>query len=360
MLALAFPGPALHTGADTSSIVPWDRLRRRRPKDGSGVFFRVLLRTPTGPHLTGRRHAHRLLALPIALIMAAGAVAVAASAISLRNGSHPVGLSGPVANVATSPSPGGIAVASSAPQATPGTTPPNSGPLLGRAPRVIYRGSAATRVVALTFDDGWSVKNGRAVLAILIREHVKATFFVNGIWLAKDPNLWQSIAYHGFVVGNHTYLHQDVTKMGWSEIQADLQHTARVWEAVTGTTMAPLFRPPYGYRDATTDLAAARAGFPNVVLWDIDPKDTIKRFTDGQLIHNASMGRAGSIVLMHIGPDATPRILARVIASYRARGFTFVTVPELLSPAASRPTPSQPVPSTPSVGNGPRLPGLPN
>jgi len=143
--------------------------------------------------------------------------------------------------------------------------------------------------------------------------------------------------------------------MGWAEIQRDLQRNARVWEAVTGTRMAPLFRPPYGYRNATTDLAAARAGFPNVVLWDIDPKDTIKRFTDGQLIHNASMGRAGSIVLLHIGPDATPRILARVIASYRARGFTFVTVPELLSPAvpAPHPTPTPPVPSTASAATSP-------
>ena len=319
----------------------------------------MLLRTPSAPHLTGRRHALRLLALPIALVMATSAVA--ASAILLRIGSHPVGLSGPVANLATSPSPSGVAVASSAPQVTPVATPAATGPLLGRAPRVIYRGSAATKVVALTFDDGWSATNGRTILSILVREHVKATFFVNSIWLAKDPDLWQSIASHGFVVGNHTYLHQDVTTMGWSEIQRDLQRNARVWEAVTGTRMAPLFRPPYGYRNATTDLAAARAGFPNVVLWDIDPKDTIKRFTDGQLIHNASMGRAGSIVLLHIGPDATPRILARVIASYRARGFTFVTVPELLSPAvpAPHPTPTPPVPSTASAANGPRLPGCP-
>jgi peptidoglycan-N-acetylglucosamine deacetylase len=317
----------------------------------------VLLRTPTAPHLTGRRHALRLVVLPIALVMATGAVA--ASAIALRNGWHPAGLGGSIASVATSPSPGGLAVASSEPPATPGPTPAGTGPLLGHAPRLIYRGSAAKKVVALTFDDGWSAKNGRTILSILVREHVKATFFLNGVWLAKDPDLWQAIAGHGFVVGNHTYLHQDVTKMGWTEMQRDLQRNARVWEAVTGTKMAPLFRPPYGYRNATTDLAAARAGFPNVVLWDVDPKDTVKRMTDGQLIHNASMGRAGSIVLLHVGPDATPRILARVIASYRARGFTFVTVPELLAPTAPRPTPSRPVPSTAPAANGPRLPGFP-
>jgi len=320
--------------------------------------FRVFARTPASPLRTRRRHALRLLALPIAVVLATGAVA--ASAItSLRNGALTGAETGPVATVDASPAPGGVAVSSPAPQATPDPTPANTRPLLGRAPRVVHRGSAAKKVVALTFDDGWSATNGRTIVSILLRAHVKATFFVNSVWLAKDPDLWQSIAKAGFVVGNHTYLHKDVTKMGWAEIQLDLQRNARVWEAVTGTKMAPLFRPPYGYRNAATDLAAARAGYPDVILWDVDPKDTIKRFTDGQLIHNASMGRAGSIVLLHVGPDATPRILERVIWSYRARGFTFVTIPELLSPVVPAPRPRPPVPSPATASSGPRLPGFP-
>jgi peptidoglycan/xylan/chitin deacetylase (PgdA/CDA1 family) len=324
-------------------------------------YLRVLLRTPAAPHLTGRRHALRLLILPIAVVMATGAVA--ASAISLRNGSHPVGLSSATASVATSPSPGGVAIASSAPQAAPGSTPLGTGPLLGRAPQVIHRGSAAKNVIALTFDDGWSAKNGHTILRILLREHVKATFFVNGVYLAKDPDLWRSIANAGFVVGNHTYLHGDATKMTAAALEGDLQRNARVWEAVTGTKMAPLFRPPYGYRNAATDLAAARAGFPDVILWDVDPKDTSTgRFTYAQMAHNASMGKAGSIVILHIGPDATTQILERVIASYQARGFTFVTVPELLLAAvpAPRPNPTPPTPSPLVTFTGPRLPGFPS
>jgi peptidoglycan/xylan/chitin deacetylase (PgdA/CDA1 family) len=79
--------------------------------------------------------------------------------------------------------------------------------------------------------------------------------------------------------------------------------------------------------------------------------------TDAQLIHNAELGRAGSIVLLHVGPDATPRILEKVIWNYRARGFTFVTVPELLAPV-SKPAPSPKPPVV--VETGPRLPGLPS
>jgi len=320
-------------------------------------LFSVLLRTPAAPHLTGRRHALRLLALPIAVVMATGVVA--ASAISLRNGAPARVATGPVATVVTSPSPAATAVPSPGPVATPTSTPVNTGPLLGRAPRVVHRGSAAKNVVALTFDDGWNAANGQKILSILQREHVKATFFVNSVWLAKDPDLWQSIARAGFVVGNHTYLHQDATKMTAAALVRDLQRNARVWQAVTGTQMAPLFRPPYGYRNAATDRAAARAGYPDVILWDVDPKDTVKRFTDGQLIHNASLGRAGSIVLLHVGPDATARILERVIRSYRARGFSFVTVPELLAPTVPHPAPKPPVPSPVASATGPRLLGIP-
>jgi len=48
------------------------------------------------------------------------------------------------------------------------------------------------------------------------------------------------------------------------------------------------------------------------------------------VLANASAGRPGSIVLLHAGPSVTPRILPALIAGYRARGFTFVTIPDLL------------------------------
>ena len=42
-------------------------------------------------------------------------------------------------------------------------------------------------------------------------------------------------------------------------------------------------------------------------------------------------GGNGAIVLLHAGPDLTPHILPAIIAGYRARGFGFVTVPDLLA-----------------------------
>jgi hypothetical protein len=126
--------------------------------------------------------------------------------------------------------------------------------------------------------------------------------------------------------------------------------------------MIPVFRPPYGHHDAASDAAAAAAGFPTIVLWDVTGGDADRRTGAATVLANASAGRPGSIVLLHAGPSVTPRILPALIARYRARGFTFVTVPELLgiastgtglSPGDGSPTPPDPggppAPTPPAV-----------
>jgi peptidoglycan/xylan/chitin deacetylase (PgdA/CDA1 family) len=187
------------------------------------------------------------------------------------------------------------------------------------------------KVIALTFDDGWSPTAGRLILDILVRQHVPATFFVNARYVRWDPALWRRIAAAGFVIGNHTYDHRDLTELSAAAIAADIRKDAVVFRQLTGYSLAPIFRPPYGARNPRVDAAIRSAGYPVEVLWDAVAGDTYARRSDASLIAGATTGRAGSIVLLHMGPTSTPRILAAVIASYRARGFRFVTIPELLA-----------------------------
>ncbi|HEX7948924.1 MAG TPA: polysaccharide deacetylase family protein [Candidatus Limnocylindrales bacterium] len=202
---------------------------------------------------------------------------------------------------------------------------------LGPPARVVYHVKTRQNVVALTFDDGWSPAAGHLIVDILLREHVAATFFVNARYGHWDPGLWRTIAASGFVVGNHTYDHRDLTTMSNAAIAADLRRDADVFEQLTGYAMAPLFRPPYGRHNRRVDAAVRAAGYSTEILWDVVAGDTSAARSDAALIAAATKGRPGSIVLMHMGPSATPRILAAVIASYRARGFRFVTIPELLA-----------------------------
>jgi len=197
-------------------------------------------------------------------------------------------------------------------------------------PTVIWHGPRADRVVAITFDDGWSPTTLRAIYRILVRERVPATFFVTGIYVQRAPALWRRIAAAGFPLANHSYLHRDTRDLEPRVVALDLALTREAVEQATGREMLPYYRPPYGVRDAATDRLAAAAGFPYVVLWDTTGADTGPRPTVAGVVRDATTGKPGSIVLLHAGPAVTPRALPAIIARYRARGFGFVTLPELL------------------------------
>src|SRR5258708_7712835 len=226
-------------------------------------------RAPASPLRSRASRAAQLLTLAISLVLATGAVAASATTIAPA-GARPIGrtaisvsdvvdANGPDADAAL-PKPG----TGRAPVVAPDG--PDLAALPGRAPRVIHHGSRKNKVIALTFDDGWSARNGHLILDMLVSQRVPATFFINGVYLAADPGLWREVADDGFVAGNHTYLHRDVTTMTQTAIVRDLQRNALVWKAVTGQTMAPIFRPPYRARNAATDRAAAIACYPDVII----------------------------------------------------------------------------------------------
>ena len=306
----------------------------------------------SGPAVRATVRRHRLDVRLIAIASAALLVGsmVPASVPSLSASSARSVQAAPVAAVAIVPSRGRTATQprlradAFAPPSTavPSRVAPEP---LGPPARLVYRVKTREKLVALTFDDGWNPKAGRLLRQTLVREHVTATFFVNARYVSWDPALWRTIAARGFPIGNHTYDHRDLTTLSSSAVVADIRKDADVFRLLTGYSMAPIFRPPYGARNRRVDAAILAAGYPTEILWDTVAGDTSRTRSDRAEIAAAIEGRPGSIVLMHMGPSSTPRILAAVIASYRARGFRFVTIPELLAagpqPAAS---PRMPVP----------------
>ncbi len=203
--------------------------------------------------------------------------------------------------------------------------PPDPG-----APAVVWNGTRRERVVALTFDDGWNARALRDIYDILVRERVPATFFVTGVYVQRAPALWRRIAAAGFPLANHSYLHRDTTSLAPDLVARDLERTRQAVEEATHRPMLPYYRPPYGVRDAATDRLAAAAGFPYIVLWDTTGGDATHRPTVSSVVAGATAGRPGSIILLHAGPAVTPRALPAIIAAYRARGYRFATLPELL------------------------------
>jgi peptidoglycan/xylan/chitin deacetylase (PgdA/CDA1 family) len=200
----------------------------------------------------------------------------------------------------------------------------------GLAPApLVSHGSRRSKVVALTFDDGYGPTTTLKILQILRRSRVNATFFVTGRAVELFPGVWREVAAAGYPIADHTYDHKELAGMCFERQTLQLTRQADAVRAALGRDPVALMRPPYGARDANTQLAASAAGDEAVVLWDVDTRDW-SGIAAWRIARNALAGGNGSIVLLHTLYANTASALPRIIAGYRARGFRFVTVGELL------------------------------
>jgi peptidoglycan-N-acetylglucosamine deacetylase len=99
-------------------------------------------------------------------------------------------------------------------------------------------------VVALTFDDGPGPYTP-ALLDVLAAREAPATFFVMGRRVAAAPAVVRRQCAEGHVVGNHTYNHEQLTRVSDPGIRSTVDATANAI-ASAGARQAPLVRPPGG------------------------------------------------------------------------------------------------------------------
>jgi peptidoglycan/xylan/chitin deacetylase (PgdA/CDA1 family) len=205
----------------------------------------------------------------------------------------------------------------------------------------VSHGNIHDKVIALTFDDGTNPDNTRQILRILQKEKVNATFFPTGRALERFPDIWRAIAKANYPIANHTYAHDGLAGQCFEAQRDALARASAVFDRL-GIPEYPVMRPPYELFDETTTAAASAQGFAAVILWNIDTQDwqgagarTIQRI--------ALSGGRGAIVLMHTFPEATAAALPGIIKGYKARGFRFVTIGQLLGMDG-------PVPFPPATG----------
>ena len=211
----------------------------------------------------------------------------------------------------------------------------------------VRHGSRANKVVALTFDDGFNVPACISIIDTLLAQGVTATFFPNGQYVRENPSFWHWVAANGFPVGNHTTTHNDPRALAAAALGLSLDSDRRIADGALGVPSINAYRPPYGDYDVAVQQVAALEGYPVLVGWDVDSRDQNGVASVAAEVANATTGINGSIVLMHCGSRLTPLALPAIIDQYRARGFTFVTVPELIdlpAPAASWAPPPNPDP----------------
>ena len=192
----------------------------------------------------------------------------------------------------------------------------------------LIRGNPREKLLALTFDDGPHPKFTQQLLALLKSENVKATFFVVGKMVEKNPDLLKDILANGNMVGNHTFSHVTLTKIPLNEIRAEYEACNDIVKDLAGYQMR-YCRPPGGDYDRHVVRAATEQGL-TTVLWTDDPGDYANPGT--HVIEKKTLDRLsnGGIILLHDGVQETLDVLPQIIAYARDHNYRFVTVDELL------------------------------
>jgi peptidoglycan/xylan/chitin deacetylase (PgdA/CDA1 family) len=199
---------------------------------------------------------------------------------------------------------------------------------------IVPRVETSTPLVALTFDDGPTARYTEAVLDILRENGVKATFFVVGQALERNPAECQKIVADGHELGNHSYSHQRLVFKPYPSIRQEIEQTDQLIRTC-GYEGDIQFRPPNGKKLILLPYYLESTGRKSI-FWDVGPESDPDIGADADEIVDYVLEhtRPGSIVLLHVMYEsraASRQALPRIIQGLQARGFRFVTVSELLA-----------------------------
>jgi peptidoglycan/xylan/chitin deacetylase (PgdA/CDA1 family) len=218
--------------------------------------------------------------------------------------------------------------------------------------RTLTQGPANQRVVALTYDDGPNPPYTGRILDVLEQEHVHATFFLVGRAAQAYPTLVQREARDGDALGNHTWDHGHLILMSRSQMRASLQRTDEAIYAAA-RTRTHLMRPPFGSRDWMVMQVARKMGY-TVVMWSVPlaydweyppPRVIAQRIlahvSDGAIIvlHDGNRGQLCSLKHLpaHVCDRSSDIEATRLIVDrLKSQGYRFVTIPQLMRLVESR------------------------
>jgi peptidoglycan/xylan/chitin deacetylase (PgdA/CDA1 family) len=200
-------------------------------------------------------------------------------------------------------------------------------PTYSLADDILVHGNQDLKEIALTFDDGPRPETTRPILDALAKRKIRATFFVVGSQVEKEPGLVRRMLNEGHEVGNHTYSHRRLDTLPLEEVRHELASTNRAFVKATGTHIH-LFRPP-GMRYTEDVLKVAQDMGYVTIHWNAAAQD-YQRQDPAAIVRKVLKNTGqGSVVLLHLQPD-TAVALPQILDELQAKGYRFVTVSQML------------------------------
>jgi peptidoglycan/xylan/chitin deacetylase (PgdA/CDA1 family) len=189
---------------------------------------------------------------------------------------------------------------------------------------VATRFRAAGQEVWLTIDDG---PDGEASLRLseeMARRGVKATFFVKGVNLAREPEVGRALVGSGHSLANHTQTHPAHLfwwlKPGRLRVEIDACNEAL---RNAGVSVLRWFRSPVGLKNIFLEPTLVQRGM-RYIGWSVRGKDGVHCDPESVARRVRAQVSPGAIVLLHEGRARSNEAILRVIDDLRELGYSFV------------------------------------
>ena len=196
--------------------------------------------------------------------------------------------------------------------------------------------------VILTFDDGPDPDYTPKILDILKQEQVPAAFFVVGVMAEANLPILKRILKEGHEIGNHTFTHPNIAKVGRKRAYAEIEATRLLLESVLGRSTV-LFRAPFNADSEPTKMEElVPLGIGKELNYysigeSIDPEDWEEGVSADSIyartIRAYEANPSKGIILFHDSGgnrQATVEALPRIIHYFKAKGVQFSTIANLL------------------------------
>lgn len=194
----------------------------------------------------------------------------------------------------------------------------------------ISHGSRTVAKVALTFHGAGAPDFADPLLKIFKSTGTKVSIFAVGTWLVSDPAIASRIIAEGHDLGNHTMTHTQMKTISAKKVDAEISQCAAELKKLIGNHGA-WFRPSgTQFSTATIRAAAVKYGYGQCISYDVDSKDYLNPSKKSVISNVMNNVKNGSIISMHLGHKVTLDAMPTLLSNLHAKGFTPVTLTELL------------------------------
>lgn len=195
-------------------------------------------------------------------------------------------------------------------------------------PDYIWQIPSRERNIYLTFDDGPIPDVTEWVIEILDQYDIKASFFVVGENVSKNPDVFNALIEKGHLVGNHTYHHV----RGWQTPTPTYLEEVELCNKVMlshGGQLPRYFRPPHG-RIKPGQARILREQY-RLLMWNVLTADYDRSLNEEKCLKNSIRAtQPGSIVVFHDSLKAEKNlryVLPRYIEHFFDLGYSFQPLP---------------------------------